>query len=370
VALLTVVWMIPRLLPGHSAVAPAVPAALDALRVVASSGSGRFEVRGFPAEGGDVTGLFHRAEAVTGRARLEAVVATGNEDLARVAEHIGTTVEVFPEEGVTGIRLSGAIIPFYDRDADRLAQARREGAERPRAALEAVAEILDARLSEPQEGFVLEDSVRRRDLTRLLREVQEALRGTQAANDSALAELRSDLLDAALRSEGPFRRRGPLRVMEIVLASLLGAALRESLRRRSADPPGWLAIPFAAPLATTCILLLEGTPALPVDPLAGTAARFIPFAFGVGFLTPGLLAGLARLEIRLRRPEPPAPPPPAPRERAAAAASTPAHRPPEAETPRSEREIPEDEGIRPAPPAPLPTPQRLPFLPRRPPPES
>lgn len=356
---LAFVWLLARFVPAHSPVAPAVVPAIEALRVIPSRESGRYEVCGFPTASHDVTGLFRRPEAVAGRARLDTVISMGNQRIATAAERVARTFVVFPDEGVTGIRTSGTIIPFYDHDADRLALASREAAERPREALCAVAEVLDARLSEPPEGFELEDSVRRRDLMRLLREVQEAMRDVEAVNDSATARLQRDLGEAARRAEGPFRRRGPLRVAEIVLASLLGAALRQAVRPRSGPFPTWLGLAFAPPLATAAVLLLEGTAALPIDPLAGTAPRFIPYAFGIGFLTPALLAGASRLELRLRAAEPaPESPAPTPVPRAAPEA-TPMPAPPTAPEPPARPPLQPPAGREP------PRAERLPFLPRR-----
>lgn len=362
IPVLAFIWLAPRFVAEGSPPPASVRIAAAAVRVGPSSDSGRFEIYGLPTPDEDPTDLFALGDVRAASARLESTVRWGNEQLAVGAERVAGRIEIFPDEGVSGIRIPGSIVPFYDHEADRLARVLRVGKERPYEALEIVAAILDARLSEPQEGILLEDSVRRRDLTRLLREVTNVIDETVTRNERGLAEFREELVAAARRVEGPFRRRGPLRILEIVLASLLGATLRESLRRGRSELPDWLAVSFAPVFAVLVVLLLEGTVWIPVHPITGTAPRFIAIALVLGFSASAVLVGASRLHLLVgasgeppeREPDAAAAPPPSPAPRPPAPAPAPPPGPP------SEREIVED--------APPPQPEsadRLPFFRKR-----
>jgi hypothetical protein len=234
--------------------------------------------------------------------RLKAAIDAVNDDLARHARAAAANVEAFPEQGVTGIRLSGSLVPFYDQEAERLAASRGSAAERPWEALGTIARAVENRLSEPAEGFELEDSSRRQELTRFLREIEDTLEDSEARAETALAAFRSDAAAAARAAGGPFYRRGVGRIFEIILASVLGALLAEALRRSYRLVPGLLAAAFAPVLATSVVLLLEGTPILTVDPIRGLTLAFLPLSFAIGLASAELLAILARFP-KLLEPE-------------------------------------------------------------------
>jgi hypothetical protein len=223
-------------------------------------------------------------------------VAGTNDDLALLAAGIAGTVEAFPEDGVTGIRLGGLLVPFYDRDADRLAAARETARTRPWESLRTVVAVLRGRLSEPQKGFLLEDSTQRRDLTRMLREVEDSLEDGEGRVRQAMERFRADNLEAAGRAERPFLRSGRGRILEIILAALLGATLAEALRRRPSRISPLITLAFSPVLASAVVLLLEGSSVLPVDPLRGISLGFLPISFSIGLGCAGLLGMASRLE--------------------------------------------------------------------------
>jgi hypothetical protein len=288
---LAALWLAPRFLPVRETPSPALSAAVESIRVAASPVSGRYEIRGGAAPGPESAALHALPDAAAARARQESQVRAVNDDLALRADRIAGRIELFPEEGVTGLRVSGLIVPFYDNDAGRLAAARKSGRERPVEAITNAVEILEARLSEPQVLLGPEDTVRRRDLTRLARDLRDALTAAELRNREAVERFRAETEDAAGRAGGPFHRRGPLRIVEIVLAAALAATLRAAARGRRPDdaPPLALTLSATAAVATAAILLLEGTDLLPVDPVTGTALRFVPLAAVIGLLTAAAL---------------------------------------------------------------------------------
>jgi hypothetical protein len=351
--ILALLWLAPRLVPAGSPLPRTLLADLEAMSVAPSSQSGRVEIRGLPESGGEEPGVFRLPAARAARTHVLTGVARGNERLADAAEGLVAKIELFPEEGVTALRLSGLVVPFYEQDAERLSRARATARDRPHEALETVAQVLDARLSEAPDPFGLEETTRRRDMTRLLRDIRDELAAVDTAGAQALARFREDLLAAAGDVEGPFRRRGALRIVEIVLAALLGATLREAVRRESPLIAPSLALSFAPVLAVSSVLIAEAVRVLPVDELGGTHVAFIPLSFLLGFCAAGTLEVASRLDRREELPArehsrgveavqvaaPPAPavappPPPAP-----AGAPPAVEEPPS--LPRSEHEVAE-----------------------------
>jgi hypothetical protein len=355
--ILAALWLAPRLVPGGSPLPRSVLGEIEGLSVSPSPETGRAEIRGLPGVAGEGPSVFRLPAGRDARARFEAEVLRSNERLARTAEGIAGHIEPFPEEGITAVRLSGLVVPFYEQDADRLARARATARERPYEALETLAAVLDARLSEAPDPFGLEETTRRREMTRLSREVRDELAETEAAQAQALARFREDLLAAAGDVEGPFRRRGPLRIVEIALAALLGATLREAVRRETPLIAPALALSFAPVFAAAAVLLAESVRVLPVDALGGTHVAFIPLSFLLGFSGAGTLEVLSRLERR--EPVPARAEPDVAARAPVAAAPVPAPTPtptpgpppamnePRPPGPRSEREVEEP---RPAPP--------------------
>jgi hypothetical protein len=343
-------WLALRFLPG--AAVPGVASHLSVVQASPSPVRGVWEVHGRPAPAEDPSGFFRAPEIVAALARLDGRVAAANAALALAARDVAEKIEPFPEEETTTLRVSGVVVPFYGVDGVRLARAREDAAERPWLALQAVRQCIDASLSEPEEGILVADAARRRELTRLLRNTEGALEDQETAVLRALDEFRAEGLAAAARAQGPFRRHGTGRTLELVLAAWLGASLREALRRRPALVAPEISLTFAPVLALAVHFALEGSGALPADPVRGVPLAFLPLAFGLGYGCSALLVVVSRLD-RLVRGEEPAP---APRPVVAPAAPRPGPPPlPRAgdaarPRPRTERELPEG---------------RLPFHPRK-----
>ncbi|MGQ0722949.1 MAG: hypothetical protein ACT4PE_15475, partial [Candidatus Eiseniibacteriota bacterium] len=296
--ILAALWLAPRLVPGESPLPRSVLAEIEGLSVSPSPETGRPEIRGLPDADGEGPSVFQLPAARAARTRFEAEVLRSNERLARAAEGNAGHIELFPEEGVTAVRVSGLVVPFYEQDAERLARARATARDRPYEALESVAAVLDARLAEAPDPFGLEESTRRRDMTRLSREIRDELAAAEAAQELALARFREDLRAAAGDVEGPFRRRGALRIVEIALAALLGATLREAVRRETPAVAPALVLSFAPVLAVAAVLLGESLSVLPVDALGGTHVAFVPLSFLLGFSAAGTLEVASRLDRR------------------------------------------------------------------------
>lgn len=380
---LAAVWILPRLFLGPADPSDFARSAVASVTAAPSPRSGRYEVRVASSDGGDDT-LFRAASAREARARLESAVQSENDTLALLALRIGGQIELYPEEGVTGLRLSGVVVPFYDNDADRLARARQNAAERPHESLATVAGILEERLSEPREGFALEEDSRRRDLTRTARDIRDALDLAELRAGTALERFREETLTAVRESAGSFRRRGPGRIVEILLAALLAATLRAAVRSGRPSPPLRLTLSAAAVAALAGVLLLEGTDLLPIDPVTGTSLAFVPLAalLGIaGAVAVGAASGApehgpaaaaprpaeegeetaeakreSRPEAAEEAPRVPPPPPVEPAEEPAAV------------TPRTERELADEQGAAPfffRARTPSPQDGRLPFLRRR-----
>jgi hypothetical protein len=362
-----VAWLLLRFLPGTAVPSPGVSSSLSVVRASPSPTAGVFEISGVPSD--DPAGLFRAPEIVAAMARLQGRVAGANEALALAAQEIASRIEPFPEEEVTGLRLSGVLVPFYGPDAARLSRAREEATERPWLTLETVRESVDGRLSEPDDGVLVADAARRRELTRLLRNTENVLEDESSRVARALDEFRREALQAATRAQGPFRRHGTGRILELVLAAWLGATLREALRRRPGPVPVELSMTFAPVLAAAVILMLEGSTLLPIDPVRGLSLAFVPLAFVLGFGCSSILLIASRLDRVLapdapvavappaRAPEPvrPAParpgPPPFPRAGEVPVRPAPAPAPAPPSRPRTEREVEE---------------VRLPFFPKKP----
>jgi hypothetical protein len=355
-----VAWLLLRFLPGTSVPSPGVASTVSVVRASPSPVSGRYEISGLPDAADDPSGLFRAPEIVGALARLDGRVEGANEQLALGAREVAGRIETFPDRGVTGIRISGALVPFHERDGDRLARARREATERPWVSLETVREIVDSRLSEPDEGLLVEDVAQRRELTRLLRNTEGSLQDRATSVGWALDEFRREALDAAARAQGPFRRHGTGRILELVLAAWLGTTLREALRRRRAAVPPELSLTFAPVLAAAVVLMLEGSAVLPVDPVRGLSLAFLPLSFLLGFACSAILLVASRLERVIgtedpgpaelapnpphpARPRPTRPrptPPPLPRA-GEVLEQRPDAPPEESRRPRSEREAPD-----------------------------
>jgi len=310
-----VAWLLLRFLPGTSAPSPEVASALSVVQARPSLVSGVFEISGIPPTTDDPSGLFRAPEIVAVLTRLRGRVAGENAALALVARNTAARIEPFPEEEATGLRLSGLVVPFYGADRDRLDGGVREATERPWLALQWLREVVDGRLAEPEDGILVADGARRRELTRLLRNTEDALEDASTEMARAAEEFRRDALAAAARAQGPFRRHGAGRILELVLAAWLGTTLREALRRRPGPVPSELALTFAPVLAAAVILTLEGSSLLPTDPVHGLSLAFLPIAFLLGFGCSSILLVVSRLDRVLFADEPA--PPPAPIRRSA-----------------------------------------------------
>lgn len=326
-------WLAPRFLGGPTPAAPAAVRAIAAVHAGPSPETGRLEVWGLPHPDSDPADLLSQPAIVAARARLREQISAENDALALRVADAARRLEP-ADDDVVGLRLSGWLIPFYDGSADELLRLREDGLQRPWEALRGLTNVLEARLEEPPDGVDVGISGQRRDLTRLFRQTGDALRDAEANTAAAVESFRQDALGASADAAGPFRRRGRGRIVEIVLAALLGASVRETVRRRRSAPQSIGSLAFAPVLGLGCILPLEGSSLLPVSPLAGTSLAFLPMAFVLGFASSGMLSVLSRLD-RLFEAEPA--PPAAPEHTASAAAiapaAAPARKPPPAPIP-------------------------------------
>jgi hypothetical protein len=366
-------WIAGRFLPSPPA-DPALLAVIEAVRVRPAAYEGLLGVELPEASGAAGTALHGDPVLAAPRRRLREEIRSANEDLAHAAARVATLVDLYPDDSAA-LRIGGAPVPFFDRAAERLAQARRDADDRPGRALATVADVLRRRLAEPREDFLLEDAVRRRELTRVVSDAQEALDRAATAAATSITRFRREAVRAAGAATGPFQRRGPGRIFEIAWAALLGAGLR-LLTRPEDGRIGSLGLAVGPTLAVAGLLAAEGTPLLPVDPVRGISLGFLPASVLLGWGGAALVARLASSAAA------PAPPPPAPTAAARPAGEAPenaippdepARRDPRngdespgdgAGPPRSERELPVDPGV--APPRRRPAGGRIRPEPRRP----
>jgi hypothetical protein len=270
-------------------------------------------------------------------------VEEANEDLAALATRISSRVETFPN-GTAGLRAAGRVAVFHGVAAAHLSALAAAGRERPWGVLSQVGQSLALRLESPGRLDDLGESAERQAMARLHREIDEALLAAERIAAEAVEQFRREAAAIPGEAAGPFRRRGPGRILEIVLAALLGGLLREGgqTARGRSQPRSVL---FLAPvLATGTVLLLEGSRLLPVYPLEGVSRLFLPLSLALGIATGPLLEALTRLG---RSPDPvPIPSPSAARPAAPPPAAAGRDKPPPAPAGRAE-------------------PARLPFFPRR-----
>ncbi|MFN8177179.1 MAG: hypothetical protein U0167_04595 [bacterium] len=338
-------WVALRLIAPRTDPPPAVARVLETVRVVASPEAGRFEIRQWPEALTEV-GLADAGEIRVAGERLEAAVEQANETLAGLA-HASTAHIDTLEGGPVGLRLAGTLVAFPAADGVRLRSLVGADADHAFATLTTLSQLLETRLEEPPVLDDLDESVRRREMTRLHREIRDALGETTQDVERAEAEFRSEALEATRRAGGPFLRHGRGVAVEVVLAALLGVLLREVVRRRPGVVDAIVTVPLAPAAALGAVASLAGTRWLPVHPIHGLSTAFVPLALAIGWLTPGALTVLSRLDrLFADEPEPtPVPPPPPP---------TPAPPRPTASSPPAAPAFPRD-----------PTAERAPFFRRR-----
>ncbi len=349
-------WIAARFLPGSPPDAAFV-STLEAVRVRPASINGLAEVV-LPGAVGRPGAVLRGEPAMASLVeRLREDVDALNEDLVLVATGVAGRIETFPDESAA-FRTGGVLVPFFDRSADQLSEVRLDAASRPGRALVVAGDLLTQRLMEPAEDYLLENTARRRELTRSAREIEDALTEASERGTAAIAHFRSECEATIRASAGPFQRRGPGRIIEIVLASLLAAVLRRAIRPRANVPP---ALPIAAgpTLAVGVLLAVEGTPLLPVDPLRGLSMAFLPASFLIGWggaawtsrlASAGWLVGGRSVSEPFPEEHNPSPPSPSSPEKSVNGNESPTPNPepalPPSTTARSEREVPEDPGMR------------------------
>ena len=276
--------------------------------------------------------------------RLEEETSARNERLRGEAIRVADAVEPFPD-GSVSFRAGGALVPFFDRSGELLTGVPRDAGDRPGRALAVVVEVLRQRLAEPADDSRLEDEDRRRELARVIVRIEEELDGAETGARESLAAFRRDATEAARRAGGPFQRRGPGRILEILLAAGLGTGLRRIVRPEAASGSAAAAAAAGgAALAVAGILGLEGTTLLPVDPWRGLSLAFLPAAAALGWFGAAVVGGRSAGGTGGGR----AAPDPGP-ETSAIPVSRESDReprapdpaPPEPVVPRSERELPE-----------------------------
>ncbi len=284
-----------------------VDRAVDSVHVYPSTESGRLAIHGWP-DAVEEWGIPGIDDARAAFVRLDRSVDAANAALARSAADAAARVEVF-EDGVVGLRLGGFLVAFPAPDADELTALADPDPGRPCETIARFARLLEIRLEEPADALQLEDSVQRRELLRLSRTLRDALDEAQADAATAVEAFRAETRDALRHASGPFLRRGRGPAIETLLAALLGALLRVSLRRRARGIDPVLPVVVAPVLALAAVFALRGTRFLPVHPLLGVTSAFVALAFAIGWLVPGWMRALARLDAPDPQPAPPAAPP-------------------------------------------------------------
>ena len=304
------VWVALRIAAPALPLPEAVARAVDSIEVRPSPDSGRLEIYGWPDDVAEF-GVPETPDVNASALRLDRSVDAANAALARRTAEVTSRIEIFPDD-IVGLHVAGMLVAFPAPASGELASLATANPARPVETLTRLAGLLEVRLEEPPDAIRLEDSVQRRELLRLQRDLRGALEEKRGECETAVAVFRDESRAAIRAAAGPFLRRGRGRALETVLAALLGALLRSSLRRRGAarvrlaDPA--IAVAFAPVVALTAVLALAGTRWLPVHPLFGLTPWFAALAFAFGWLTPGWLGVLARLD----RPDDDAPAPPGP----------------------------------------------------------
>lgn len=264
-------------------------AAVAGVRVEATSSSA-YQPVGLPTPADDPLRLGSIGGWQEARARFTDRLAAQNRRLVILAREMSRRVEVHAR-GPTGIRLGDQLTAFHGMDAARLAAA--AAGLPPRESLDEFHAVFQSRLAEPPTGIGVAEAARRRELGQLLRRIDDTRMDADREAGVALEEFRQEA-SAALAggTTGGFLRRGRGRIAEALLAALFGALLVEALRSRPRVPP-LVSRTTAGVGGVLLVLLLEGTPLLPVDPLRGLSVVFVPAALAAGLLTSPLLERLA-----------------------------------------------------------------------------
>ena len=279
--------------------------AVDSIEVRPSPESGRLEIYGWPDDVAEL-GLPRIPDVSAAAVRLDRSVDAANAALARRSAEATSRIEIFPDD-LAGLHVAGLLVAFPASDTAELADLAGADPGRPVETLTRLGRILEVRLEEPPDAIRMEDSVQRRELLRLQRDLRGALDEKQGECDAAVSVFRDESRAAIRAAAGPFLRRGRGLALETVLAALLGALLREALRRRPAAtrPDPAITVAVAPVVALAAVIALGGTRWLPSHPLFGLTPAFVALAFVLGWLTPGWLGVLARLD----RPDSDPPPP-------------------------------------------------------------
>lgn len=256
--------------------------ALEAVRVVEVSG--RFAARGVPTSE-DFGGLFRgdasRAASAAFAARLDAVNLRLQRAAADAARHVADG-----EGGAARLTVGGMTARFFGAEADRLRTARDQAALRPLDALIGFESVLRARLEAAPVSLDLTDTTERRELTRFARNVEDDVAAAREQAQGAGLWFQRHAAPTVTGPDELFFRRGPARLLEALLAGLLGVTL--GVARRGGSVVGGLVATAAGALGgVASVLALEGGPLLPVGP-DGTAPAFVLIAFLVGTLAAAL----------------------------------------------------------------------------------
>ncbi len=300
---LAALWLGLRFVESASPPPPTVTRALAGVRAAPSPETGRLEVTGLPSPHADPAGLLTVPAIENGAARLREEVDAVNGSLTLRLRDVTRRLERADDGSFAALHVGGWLVPFYGRDASLLLSLEGEADDRPWDALQDLLRVLETRLEAPPALDDADDPARRRELTRFFRETGDGGRDAEATVAAAVDAFRADARETLRAAEGPFRRRGAGRLLETVLAALLGAAVRAAVRRRPGGVGRVAPLAVAPVLAVGLVLALERTPVLAAGPLTGTPLRFLPLAFMVGFVTEAILVVASRLD-RLFVPDP------------------------------------------------------------------
>ena len=288
-------WIGLRIVAPNLGTSPLLARALETVDASPDVAYGRLVIHGWPGAAEDLRIGDIAAVKVAVR-RFEARVLQANDALGRLEETVASHVE-HVENGPTGLRVGGLLVVFPPPDDRELARLATIDEDASFSILTSYARLIGARLDEPPTLAELEESVARREMTRMHREIRDALEEKEMEVDEAAISFREEVVGAVHDAEGPFLRRGRGIAVEAVLAALLGALLRERIgpRRRPTDVA--LAAALAPVIALAVTYGLAGTRILPLHPALGLHPAYVALAFFVGWATPGILGLLSRFAL-------------------------------------------------------------------------
>jgi hypothetical protein len=259
---------------------------LEGIDIVPSAATARFEIVGIP-RGPAEAALLRDSEIAGALARLDSRRITVNNRLALDAAALAEHLVSLDEGAVAYLRWANVVVSFSGEEARRLTTAATAARTRPLDFLRSFCLAADARLAEPRRGSALDtepllaEAAGRRELMLRVRDATDAIEGAEQSLAIELRSFRASAVNALHRPPG-IHRSGGGRLVETVLASIVGTLTLACLSGGVGRLPLLVESSLAAALATAAILLLEGTFVLPWTPYEGVSRAFVPMSFGWG----------------------------------------------------------------------------------------